>query len=85
MKFPLNARVHYHIVRYIYFFQRYRLQSFNIMQIQAILGLKMSSAQNYERDEYDEYNYEQDKLTGHGGKGKLLSSLIYCVTCVYTM
>ena len=30
----------------------------------------MSSAHNYERDEYDEYNYEQDKLTGHGGKGK---------------
>ena len=30
----------------------------------------MSSASNYEIDEYDEYNYEQDKLTGHGGKGK---------------
>lgn len=23
-----------------------------------------------EQDEYEHYNYEQDKLTGHGGKGR---------------
>lgn len=28
----------------------------------------MSSTSNYD-EKYDEYNYEQDKLVGHGGKG----------------
>ena len=28
----------------------------------------MSNISNYE-DQYDEYNYDQDKLAGHGGKG----------------
>jgi len=23
-----------------------------------------------EKDEYEHYNYEQDKMTGHGGKGR---------------
>ena len=27
----------------------------------------MSDSANY--DKYEEYNYDQDKLTGHGGKG----------------
>ena len=33
------------------------------------------SSTNHEIDEYDEYNYDQDKLTGHGGKGDLIYSL----------
>uniref|UniRef100_H2XWQ4 Uncharacterized protein n=1 Tax=Ciona intestinalis TaxID=7719 RepID=H2XWQ4_CIOIN len=28
------------------------------------------SAQGFQEDEYEHYNYEQDKLTGHGGKGR---------------
>ena len=28
----------------------------------------MSSTSSHD-DKYEEYNYEQDKLTGHGGKG----------------
>ena len=30
----------------------------------------MSSAQGSVEDKYEHYNYEQDKLTGHGGKGE---------------
>jgi len=30
----------------------------------------MSSAQGSVEDKYEHYNYEQDKLTGHGGKGR---------------
>ena len=30
-----------------------------------------NSGEPIEQDKYEHYNYEQDKLTGHGGKGKM--------------
>lgn len=32
-------------------------------------GQGTASGFQEETDEYEHYNYEQDKLTGHGGKG----------------